>query len=539
VSDVAALPYVPRLPEIPVIRNAGAAMVAQGAETVGSSGTTISHVLRMLDEQKGDLESVEATSSYNSWVKIKKATLLTDTRTLEDAASDMALGEIKIATLKGGARATKDVGMLTQDASQTVTTIDKNAVNKQVEELAANSVRRGFWTPEHGESVLKKHYEQVDMAWATRRARTDPLGTAEDLQDGLYKGIPQDRAERLSDTLLARAKSLQEEEIRKEKQGQEIFSKWFTEKKREKELELTIAAGAGQLPTGDLNMAAIEWGIHPEQYSKILSISTKEDKASDPATQLRVSIDGNNPRPTIGLNELGTLRESGLLSQKDYEHEAVKRHNLIREDARDERQAAAERRREEADIRRDRNEAARAARMADADSRRIAAEEKSNRHYAYTRAHEVLQASLGIPTQWDKLDQASQRNWAEALRQLNSRIIDGKEDASTVGYELYKRFQPIMDNAALSELQKIDSQMDPRFKTRQGLESNKSRISTTEYNLASDLLTKFEDTKKRVNDAAAAKAAETAKPGGVMEWMKSFLPGSTNQPGAPNRRPQP
>jgi hypothetical protein len=96
-----------------------------------------------------------------------------------------------------------------------------------------------------------------------------------------------------------------------------------------------------------------------------------------------------------------------------------------------------------------------------------------------------------------------------------------------------------MDNAALSELQKIDSQMDPRFKTRQGLESNKSRISTTEYNLASDLLTKFEDTKKRVNDAAAAKAAETAKPGGVMEWMKSFLPGSTNQPGAPNRRPQP
>jgi hypothetical protein len=99
-----------------------------------------------------------------------------------------------------------------------------------------------------------------------------------------------------------------------------------------------------------------------------------------------------------------------------------------------------------------------------------------------------------------------------------------------------------MDNAALSELQKIDGLMDPRFKTRQGLEASKNRISSTEYNLASDLLTRYEDTKKRLSDAAAAKAAEAAKPGGTMEWLKSFLPGSTpsgNQPGAPNRRPQP
>jgi hypothetical protein len=419
---------------------------------------------------------------------------------------DVARGELALQTRMLGAETKRTVDLLSNDAAGTVTNADREAVTKQVEQLLVDSVGRKALTPEQGEMLLKKHHEKVDSAWATRRAIADPIGTAEDLQAGNYPGIPQDRAERLAVSLFDRAKRDQEQQARKAEHDQNQFNKWFNDQKTQKETELTIQAGAGTLSLEQLNQDAKDWFIHPEQYRAIKSILDKPDKKeqSDPDTLTSVSIDSNSGKPKMSLSTLAKLRESGLLNQADFDRESQKRLVLQREDA--------------------------------AINRGEAALDKANRNYDFTRAKELLQVSLGIPTMFEKLDPTTKKLWAAALTELDTRAssVSGKEQASVVVYDIIKRYAPQMDQQARLDANQLDGTM--RYKTWADLEANKSKISRAEYDNASSLLLRMDELRKAVEARNAAKAAEQPKPGGILDWFK-WTP-KENQPGSQDRKPK-
>jgi hypothetical protein len=565
---------VPNIPAIPTFQgNTGAAMLAQGLGSLGQGAQSMSYTLARIEEslqaQKADIESTTAKSLYTSRVRLLKDELLTNpdlenptqefmTReqelnqelipslttpgsqqafakfragALPDGVADMVLAEKKLAVLKAGANVKNTVNMLGNNAATAGTPGERQAIDTEVGDLLTNSVNRRIISADVGESLLKAHNERVDSAWATRNARTDPLGTADDLMMGKYKGIPQDRAERLANVLVERAKSEQKELERKAEQWQVGMNKWFTEQKHMKETELTIAAGAGTLTIDQLNQEALDWQIHPERYQAIKNVLDKPDKKelSDPETLINVSIDGNSGNPKIGQSQLAKLRESGLLNQADYERESNKRSAEQRHQEVLRRQEDMERRRLEADGRRD-------ARQAAADAHRNASDARIARNQEYTRASELLRTSLGIPSQWDKLDQTTKRIYASAMQELQNRAesVVGMEKSSEVVRDIIQRYAPQLDHQGMLDAKQIESTI--RFKSFEELEANKDHISLPEYQNNERALIQMNKLRKQAEERAAAKAAQEPKAGGIFNWFKSTP--APNQPGAPNRRPQ-
>jgi hypothetical protein len=510
----------------------------------------LADIAQNVQDQKADLEITESAAVYKARVRLAKEEILSNpdvenatqeflnqearihqesvagltmsstraafakmrAKALPDATADMALGEMQMAVLKQAAGVRRSVELHSNEAALATTTADRDAINAETDELLSRSVARRIITPDVAETLTKRRDERVDMAWARRRAELDPIGTAESLEAGEYKGIPQDRAQSFAHVLMERAKRQQDEEIRRDEKAQAAFAKWFGEQKHQKETELAIAAGAGTLSVEQLNEAAIDWQIHPERYQAIKNVLDKPDKKelSDPDTLMAVSIDSNSGTPKMSNSTLAQLRQAGLLNQADFDRESQKRLVIQHH-----------------------NEAQ--ARIGEGRGRDEEAKALSARHYAYTRAHGQLKASLGIPEFIETLDQNMKKMWAAALEELNARsnAVNGTEKSEEVAYDIAKRYAPVMDKGSKTDMDRLEASL--RFKTWESLEAAKRTLSPAEYRRNSDVLIQRDRLLKGVEARAAAKAADAPKPGGILDWVLPGRKQGPNQPGSKDR----
>jgi hypothetical protein len=72
------LPDAPRLSEIPVLRNSGAAMLAQGLGTVSEAATQVLNVAREIKQQKDETELIKQQYSYDPEIATIRKDVLTD-----------------------------------------------------------------------------------------------------------------------------------------------------------------------------------------------------------------------------------------------------------------------------------------------------------------------------------------------------------------------------------------------------------------------------------------------------------------------------
>jgi hypothetical protein len=541
-------PAVQAAPRIYGVEPGGAAIAQHGLNTLSGALTDIA---ASIQEQKADNEITTTDSIYKARLKVLKEQVFSDPdienytqeflnrekeiyaesaagltmastkrafekirgKTLPAETADMAVGELKLSAVREGANVKRAIDLRTGEASLAETSADRAAIDLEVSTMLERSVGRKFMTADVAETIQKRHNERVDMAWATRRANTDPIGTAEDLQAGAYKGIPQDRAENFARILMDRAQRKQDQERVRSEHEQTIFNRWFNDQKAQKETDLTIQAGDGTLSLDQLKQDAKDWQIHPERYQAIKNILDKPSKKekSDEDTLTAVSIDSNSGNPKISLSQLAAMREAGLLNQADFDRESQKRLVLQRQDASE-------------------------ARILASQGRATAATERTVRNQEYVRAAELLRASLGIPGIIENLDPVTKKLYSAALAELQNRSnsVQGVERAPEVVRDIITRYVPQLDTQAMMDAKQIQGTI--RFKTTDELEANRDKISLPEYENNKNALIRLNELRKQAEARAAAKAAEAPKPGGIFDW---FLPApKPNQPGAAERKPK-
>lgn len=287
---------------------------------------------------------------------------------------------------------------------------DRQAATERITERTDRQLRTRGFTPEQYKAEMKRNFSAIEEGEIRRDIR-DPakrVQVMDRLLTGGYTTLPPDKQLQL-------AKQLSDQDTADRRQAEADARRDWTETKKTALSDLHDRGLKKTLTEADYDAAVKQWQLSPEEQNSLRAAmkAPKEDEApSDRATLDYFTARVHTTGPVLTTErELNAARDAGKLNYKDWKSLLDTRDSRIKWHLEQGRS------------------------------------ENGRRHQ---QAEENLRANLGIPSIWEKLDEASKKAWGLAVQELERRstAFRGTEDPLKVADDMIPRYRQMLAESA-------------------------------------------------------------------------------------------